>query len=133
MSRDVVDANKIDDTFQNFPFTHCRFRNKYLCERIHIDFAGPYAFVIYWLVLCDALLKSIELKPMGNMTTENILDDIFCTLGLPQIVAPDNGPQFTSLEFKEHYKSHGILHIKLSPYRSRKNGLVEWLVRTFKT
>ncbi|XP_061715536.1 uncharacterized protein K02A2.6-like [Cydia pomonella] len=104
-------------------------------ERIHIDFAGPFEGT-YWLVLSDALSKWIEIKPMKNITTSKlctVLDDIFCTFGLPEIIVSDNGPQFTSSEFKQYCKNQGILHIRSSPYHPRTNGLAERLVRTFKS
>lgn len=104
-------------------------------ERVHIDFAGPFEGT-YWLVLCDALSKWCELKPIKNITSKNLcltLDEIFCTFGFPEIIVSDNGPQLTSQEFKDYCKKHGILHITSSPYHPRSNGLAERFVRTFKS
>lgn len=104
-------------------------------ERIHIDFAGPFEGC-YWLVLCDALSKWIEIRPMKNITTRSLcamLDEIFCVFGLPRMIVSDNGPQFISFEFKEYCESQGILHVRSSPYHPRTNGLAERLVRTFKS
>ncbi|XP_059047186.1 uncharacterized protein K02A2.6-like [Achroia grisella] len=104
-------------------------------ERVHVDFAGPFEGK-YWLVLCDALSKWIEIKPMSTITTSRLcseLDTIFTSLGLPQIIVSDNGPQFASQEFHEYCRYNGIRHVKSSPYHPRTNGLAERLVRTFKT
>lgn len=104
-------------------------------ERVHIDFAGPFKGS-YWFVLCDAFSKWIEVKPMKNITTRNtckVLNEIFSTFGVPQMIVSDNGPQFTSSEFEDYCKTQGILHIRSSPYHPRTNGLAERLVRTFKT
>lgn len=104
-------------------------------ERLHIDFAGPFEGK-YWLVLCDALSKWIEVRPMETITTSRLtaeLDTIFCTFGLPEIIVSDNGPQFTSHEFQEYCSHKCITHITSAPYHPRTNGLAERLVRTFKT
>nr|XP_037876654.1 uncharacterized protein K02A2.6-like [Bombyx mori] len=103
-------------------------------ERIHIDFAGPFEGS-YWLVLCDALSKWVEIRPMKHINTRSLcltLDNIFCTFGLPKMIISDNGPQFTSYEFKEYCTKQSILHVTSSPYHPRTNGLAERLVRTFK-
>lgn len=103
-------------------------------ERVHIDFAGPFEGS-YWLVLCDALSKWCELKPMKNITAKSlclVLDDIFSTFGLPQMIVSDNGPQLVSQEFKDYCKKQGILHVTSAPYHPRTNGLAERFVRTFK-
>lgn len=104
-------------------------------ERLHVDFAGPFEGK-YWLVLADALSKWIEIKPMNQITTNKLceeLDSIFTTFGFPQFLVSDNGTQFTSREFQNYCRDKGILHIKSSPYHPRTNGLAERLVRTFKT
>lgn len=104
-------------------------------ERIHIDFAGPFQGK-FWLVLCDALSKWIEIKPMEKITSAKLIEEletIFTTFGLPEIIVSDNGPQLTSHEFQEFCKEKCILHIRSSPYHPRTNGLAERLVRTFKS
>ncbi|KAA5557089.1 transposase family protein [Pseudomonas aeruginosa] len=101
---------------------------------MHIDFAGPFEGS-YWLVLCDALSKWVEIRPMKHINTRSLcltLDNIFCTFGLPKMIISDNGPQFTSYEFKEYCTKQSILHVTSSPYHPRTNGLAERLVRTFK-
>ena len=44
----------------------------------------------------------------------------------------DNGPQFTSEDFKQFMRSNGIKHIFTSPYHPSANGAIKRLVRTFK-
>ena len=44
----------------------------------------------------------------------------------------DNGPQYTSAEFKSFVTSYGIQHITSSPLYSQSNGLAEKAVQTVK-
>ena len=48
------------------------------------------------------------------------------------MLVTDNGPAFTSTEFKELAKRNGIRHITSSPYHAASNGLAEHAVQTFK-
>ena len=43
----------------------------------------------------------------------------------------DNGPQVTFEEFADFMKGNGIKHIRVAPYHSSSNGLVERFIRTF--
>ena len=57
---------------------------------------------------------------------------LFAAYGLPEQVVTDNGPQFTSEEFKDFMKGNHIKHILSTPYHPSTNGLVERFVQTFK-
>jgi hypothetical protein len=72
---------------------------------------------------------------MRSTTTEStikVLRHLFSSYGVPQQLASDNGPQFTSQCFAEFMKQNGIKHIKCSPYHPSSNGLAERFVQTFK-
>ena len=56
----------------------------------------------------------------------------FATLGFPQILVTDNGPQFTSSKFSQFTKNNGIKHVTSSLYHPSTNGLAERTVQTFK-
>ena len=52
--------------------------------------------------------------------------------GLPLRVVTDNGPQFTSHEFKDFMSANGIKHQLTPPYHPASNGQVERMVQEFK-
>ena len=103
-------------------------------QRIHIDYAGPFQGNMY-LVVVDAHSKWPEVFEMSQSTTVKTitaLRHLFATYGLPEQVVSDNGPQFTSEEFKEFMTGNGIKHIRCAPYHPASNGAAERFVRTFK-
>ena len=55
-----------------------------------------------------------------------ILYGWFCDeTGIPTTVVSDNGPQFTSKEFKDKMAKWGVKHVLTPPYRPTSNGLAE--------
>ena len=81
----------------------------------HIDFCGPFRNHMY-LIVVDAYSKWPEVIRMSSSTstseTIKVLLSLFARHGLPDKLVSDNGPQFTSDEFKEFMLNCGILHIK---------------------
>jgi transposase InsO family protein len=51
---------------------------------------------------------------------------------LPEQIFSDNGPQFSSSEFSQFVRQHGIKHYRSAPYHPATNGAVERFVKTFK-
>ena len=103
-------------------------------HRLHIDYAGP-VDGHYFLVVVDAHSKWVEIhKTPGPTAKETIrwLSHSFSQFGLPISIVSDNGPCFTSSEFKEFMKNCGIKHITTAVYKPSTNGLAERMVRTFK-
>ncbi|CAM1324956.1 Uncharacterised protein r2_g3383 [Pycnogonum litorale] len=104
-------------------------------HRIHIDFAGPVENK-YLFIIVDAYSKYIDCHIMTTTTVTNTLNKLgitFATHGLPHTIVSDNGPQFTSAEFKQFCMKNGIQHIRTSPYHPSSNGLAERAVQTIKT
>ena len=103
-------------------------------QRIHMDFAGPLMGTSF-LVIVDAHSKWPEVFEMSSTSTSKtitVLRQLFAKYGLPEQVVSDNGPQFTSDEFRHFVKDNGIKHIRCAPYHPASNGAVERFNQTFK-
>ena len=89
-----------------------------------------------YLIVVDAYRKWPEVIRMSSSTstseTIKVLLSLFARHGLPDKLVSNNGPQFTSDEFKEFMLNCGILHIKTAPYHPQTNGEAERFVQTFK-
>lgn len=71
-------------------------------QRLHIDYAGPFLGHSY-LILVDAYSKWPEVIPFQattSLSTIRALMLLFATHGIRERIVADNGPQFTSQEFK---------------------------------
>jgi len=103
-------------------------------SRLHLDFAGPFLKGMF-LVVVDAHSKWLDVRPMTSITSAKTIEQLrimFSTHGLPKKVVTDNGPSFTSAEFKQFMKENDIIHITSAPYHPSSNGLAERAVQTFK-
>lgn len=104
-------------------------------ERIHIDYAGPFAGMML-LIIVDAYSKWVEVKITPTMTssaTIRILDEIFSAYGVPITLVSDNGTNFVSEEFAKFLKESGVkYHKKTAPYHPATNGQAERNVQTVK-
>ena len=54
------------------------------------------------------------------------------THGLPNTVVSDNGPPFTSTEFKQFMDTNGVNHRRVPPYHPLLHGASENLVKSVK-
>ncbi len=103
-------------------------------SRIYLDFAGPF-LGHYFLVIVDAHSKWLDVHIMASITSSKTIEKhriIFANHGLPHKVVLDNGPSFTSEEFREFLSGNGIVHVTTSPYHPSSNGSPEHAVQTFK-
>ena len=102
--------------------------------RVHLDFAGPYLGHTY-LVIVDASSKWLDAHIMSSMSSEKTIEtlrSVFATHGLLQMIVTDNGPSFTSNEFREFTQKNGIKHVTSAPYHPSSNGQAERAVQTVK-
>ena len=99
-----------------------------------MDFAGPFLGKIFLFVV-DSHSKWVEVKIMTKITASDTimeLRDVFSSMGLPKTIVTDNGPTWTSLEFRQFMSANGVKHITVSPYQPSSNGLAERMVQSFK-
>ena len=96
-------------------------------SRIHLDFAGSF--------MGSMFLITVDVHIMSSITAPKTIDKLrqfFSIHGLPNKMVTDNGPTFTSHEFKEFTSQNGIQHTFSAPYHPSSNGLAERAVQTFK-
>ena len=95
---------------------------------LHIDFAE--FDQQHYLDIVDAHSKWPEVVLMRTTTTTAMiaaLRNLFATHGLPEAIASDNGPQFTSAEFASFLEYYGIRHLRSAPFHPATNGAAEKL------
>ena len=83
----------------------------------------------------DAHSKWIDAVPLQTATTTtiiNVLRRFFASFGLPEELVSDNGPQFTSQDFKVFCLNNAIKHTLTWPYHPASNGAAERAVRVVK-
>lgn len=101
--------------------------------RVHADFAD-FAGKKY-LILVDAHSKWLEVVTIKRTDAENTilaLRSIFARFGLVSQLVTDNGPPFSSVEFKKYCNNNLIKHVTSAPYHPQGNGAAENAVKTIK-
>lgn len=88
-----------------------------------------------YLITVDYLSNFWEVDMLPS--TESIpviqkLKNHFARYGIPDAIVSDNGPQFTSREFRKFCNDWDITHYTSSPYNSKANGKAESAVKTVK-
>ena len=85
-------------------------------SRLHLDLAGPFQ----GHMLVDTHSKWMDVHIMSSITSAKVASHT------------DNGPSFTSEEFRKFVRSNGINHVTSAPYHPATNGLTECAVQTMK-
>ena len=103
-------------------------------HRIHVDYAGP-VDGNYFFIVVDAHSKWVDIYRTSGTTAKDTircLSHSFAQFGLPISVVSDNGPCFTSGDFRDFMSKCGTRHITTAVYKPSTNGLAERMVQTFK-
>ena len=103
-------------------------------SRIHLDYAGPFLGHMF-LIIIDAHSKWMDVHLMQSISAAKTIEKlriVFANHGLPRKVVTDNGPSYTSEEFRTFMSNNGIVHVTTAPYHPSSNGLAERAVQTFK-
>ena len=89
----------------------------------------------HYLLTVDYMSKFIEvdkLHDLSSKTTKETLMRQLAEHGLPEILRTDNGPQYSSEEFKRFCAERHITHVTSSPNYPQSNGEAERAVQTVK-
>ena len=90
---------------------------------------------IDFLVVVDYFSKYLIVRKIPNSTSSAVIKElgmIFSEFGKPQIFRSDNGPCYSSQEFKFFMQNWLIEHRTSSPHYPQSNGLAESMVKVSK-
>ena len=88
-----------------------------------------------YLVIVDYYSKFFELAKLEDTRSKTIImhmKSAFARHGIPYEVRSENGPQYTSRDFKDFARKWSFKHTTSSPYNPQGNGLAEKTVQTLK-
>lgn len=88
-----------------------------------------------YLVMTDYFSKFVIVKIVQLKTSKaicRILEETFPIFGIPMEIMSDNGPPFSSMDWKIFMNFYDIKHITSSPTYSRSNGMIERQIQTVK-
>ena len=88
-----------------------------------------------YLLLVDYFSRYIEVVKLTCTTTKSVvaaMKPLFAKHGIPDVIISDNGPQYSSQEFKQFAEDYKFNHLTSSPYHPQGNGEAECAVKTVK-
>lgn len=89
-----------------------------------------------YLVVRDVLSNFPEVISLTSTTSTAIINHLKCIMarhGIPKVPRTDNGPQFSSKQFKEFTRKWDFAHITSSPHFPQSNGAAEIGVNIIKS
>ena len=92
------------------------------------DFYGPLPSGHHLLVIIDEYSRFPEVEIIKSTAAKVViplLDKLFASRGIPQVLKTDNGPPFQSEEFREFAEELGFRHRKITPYWPEANACAE--------
>ena len=88
------------------------------------------------MLIVNYFSRYIEIAKLTNETSTEVIrhtKSVFARHGIPREVVSDNGPQFSSAEFRKFTDEYGFAPITSSPKYPQSNGEAERAVRTIKS
>ena len=88
-----------------------------------------------YLIVIDYTSKYFEIAQLPDTSSDTVITHmrrIFARHGIPKVVFSDNGPQYSSHEFKKFSKSWDFIRKTSSPEFPQSNGFVERAIQTIK-
>ena len=88
-----------------------------------------------YLLLVDYFTNFAEIEPLTRFTAPHVIAVLtaqFARYGLPETLFSDNGPPFSSDEFRSFVLELDIRHVTSSPRYPQSNGKAENAVKTVK-
>ena len=103
---------------------------------VHIDHYGPVdngRSLKHVLVVIDASTKFVRLYATKTTKTKEVvkhLKDYFRAYSRPRCIVSGRGTAFTSAEFQDFLREHGVRHVKVATGSPQANGQVERVNRS---
>lgn len=88
-----------------------------------------------FLLIVDSYSGFFDFRQLRHSTSKEVIENLkswFATHGIPEKLDSDNGPQYSSMEFRNFANEWGIQHATSSPKYPKSNGLAERFVQTAK-
>jgi len=114
--------------------------SKGVFDRVHVDFLEPMekcsCCYYFNVLLTDLFSKWPEVFEMNKTDAKSMVDklrEIFARYGLPGKIVSDNGPQFTSNEYRKFCNRNGIKIVTSPPFHPSTNGAADNAVKSYKS
>ena len=88
-----------------------------------------------YMLIADLYSKFPIIRKLTNMSSNTVINHlkgIFDEHGIPERLISDNGPQYSSEEFRIFSARYWFDHVTSSPLYPRSNGFIERTVQTVK-
>ena len=88
-----------------------------------------------YMLIADLYSKFPIIRKLTNMSSSTVINHlkgIFDEHGIPERLISDNGPQYSSEEFRVFSARYGFEQVTSSPLYPRSNGFIERTVQTVK-
>ena len=95
---------------------------------VEIDFCGPFPNGEYALVITDQYSRYPEVEFVTSTSVRPVrrkLKKVFAVYGIPKVIQTDNGPPFSSHDFKNFASEMGFRHKTITPRHPKAQGQVE--------